>query len=183
MKSPKIIILLLCMAFIFNNCYQYETIIIRFNLSEMTGMYEISNIVSVSEGEDWKESDTRKDWNKFLKDFNETALIEQEKVNIKEKQLFEENNQLNAVVHFTFNNFDDVQLFMVNDGNIIYQLDEGLTLLETNGTIVTTDSAEYVSWPAGKKDAFVKLNLMDVKSKLNSTSLLSYWRKWKEDNK
>ena len=183
MRIAKKIFVFTLVAILLQGCYWYETLTLRLDLSTRTGKVDIRNIVSLPDkkGQRWKKKDIQRDWEEFLKAYEENGLMDNKGVKVTSKELFEKDKELNASVQFEYNDIADVDIKKSADSKM-YLMKKGPNdkVLETNGTTVVIDSVEYIGWDVNVKEIFVKYQLMDKDQK--RYSLVPNYEKWKKES-
>jgi hypothetical protein len=182
MKAIKPVLFFLFISILFEGCYWYETLTMRIDLASKTGKLEFSNIVSLpdKEGQRWRKKDIQRDWDDFLKAYQENGLMDNKNMEVTQKELFNKEKQLDAVVQFKYADLKDLDIIKSPD-NTMYLMKKGPEdkVLETNGKTIMVDSVEYIGWDANVKEIFVKYELLDKNKK--RYSLLPYYEKWKKN--
>lgn len=177
----RLTLLILLVAVSLQGCYWYETLTLRINLDSKTGVVEMGNVSSVPDNKQkhWSKKNIQADWEGFLKDYTEGALVNNKQVSITDKQLNDNNDALNAVIKFSYSDLSQIDIKKSAD-NSMYLMKKGPNdkVIETNGKTVTIDSVEYISWSVNEKELFIKYRMLEEKDK--HYALVKQYRKWKQ---
>jgi hypothetical protein len=184
MKPRSILLLFATIALLLQGCYWYETLTVRVNLANKTGIVEMNGISSLPDKKKskWTKADIKADWESFLKDYNERTILDSKHMQLTDQQLNDNNGSLNAVLNFSFNDISDLDIIKSPDNTkLLMKKGPNDKVIETNGTTMMIDSVEYISWSIDAKELLVKYRMIEDKDK--HYSLVKHYRKWKKGEK